>query len=281
MRWERIRYWQWLVIAVVVGLSVGLWRRADAEQAVAGLGESLNGQSQFEEALLQDVRGRRQFDTISVTSELLPDPIGKGRFVHVVSGMYYDGRPDGAEPAWRPAFFVASVPYRPQLDLSRLGAAGEQIRRELAGIGDPTVLDFLAILHRTGGVDYQYAWWRGSAYAIWFWLLGCIVVIGLAFPRVINLKVYGTFSRPPVERRPKLAPVALPDRPATSLRASAALADRPAPAQAPSDVEPATATAVPVLQGGPLEPLAEEAAESKEFGADKDDFYPTERHVRH
>lgn len=41
------------------------------------------------------------------------------------------------------------------------------------------------------------------------------------------------------------------------------------------------AAAVRQLQGGPLEHVAEADADAKEFGADRDDFYPTERHARH
>jgi len=282
MHWERIRYWQWLVMAIVIGVGVAQWRQGFVDDAIKDLGESINGQAQFEEALLQEVQGRRRFDNVVVTPELLPDAHGSRRLFHVVRGMYWDGRAGEGQPVWRAAFFVAPVPYQPQLDLTRLGPAGERIQRELASIKPPTVLDFLQAVHRTHGVEYRYAWWSGSAYARWLWLGGCMLVIGLALPRVINLTVYGTFSRPPIEKRKRLDPVN-----STAMPQSAPMPqlmehdDRPSRSLPSAEPAMEPAAAVRQLQGGPLEHVAEADADAKEFGADRDDFYPTERHARH
>jgi hypothetical protein len=282
MHWERIRYWQWLVIAGVIGFSIAQWRQNYVDDAIRDLGESLNGQAQFEEALLRNIQGRRQFDDVVVTPELLPDGKGAKRLFHVVRGMYWDGRSDGAAPVWRPAFFVAPVPYTPQFDLTRLGSAGEKIAQENSSIKRPTVLDFLRAVHNNNGVKYRYAWWRGSAYAMWLWLAGCIASIGLALPRVINLTVYGTFSRPPIERRKRLDPVISATAPQDPpMPGPIENADRQA--RSVPSAEPAMESVAPVrqLQGGPLEPVAEAHADTKEFGAARDDFYPTERRARH
>jgi len=39
------------------------------------------------------------------------------------------------------------------------------------------------------------------------------------------------------------------------------------------------AAAAPVLTAGALESMSEEERQAKEFGKDRDDFYPTERHA--
>ena len=108
----RVRSWQWLLAGILVGglgaLSVGLW----GEPLLSAYGESINGKRQFEEALLRVEGGRPWFTNLAVHAEERPAPGGGTRTVHVVSGMYYDGRsgvPGGAgefgRAVWRPAFY--------------------------------------------------------------------------------------------------------------------------------------------------------------------------------
>jgi hypothetical protein len=294
MHWERIRYWQWLVIAVFIGLGVARVRQGYVDDAIKDLGESLNGQAQFEESLLRDVQGHRQFENVIVTPERLPDGRGGFHFVHVVRGMYWDGRlnsPTGAQQiTWSPAFFVADVPYHPQLNLALLGPQGEQINRRLSAIRNPTVLDFLSAVQQTHAVHYRYEWWRGSAYAPWLWLGGCTLIIGLALPRVINLSVYGTFTRPKIEKRPAIAPSyrTTHSGPTMTNQDLAQLShlergmEQQLHAATAETVLLAAATESPVraLTSTPLEQAAQSHADQKDFGAEKDDFYPTERHGR-
>ena len=52
MRVERIHRWQWVLIAVVVGFLIGYVRNMFTGEAVSGYGNSMNGQQQFENAIL-------------------------------------------------------------------------------------------------------------------------------------------------------------------------------------------------------------------------------------
>ncbi|MDB5318826.1 MAG: hypothetical protein JWN40_457 [Phycisphaerales bacterium] len=294
MAWERIRHWHWLVIAVIIGLAVPAVRARYVDDAIRDLGESLNGQAQFEESLLRPIQGRRQFDNVTVTPERIDDGLGGKRFVHVVRGQYWDGRLDPAtgQATWRPAFFVAPVPYHMQLDPARLGPQAAQVATQLAAIKNPTVLDFLAAVHQTHNVTYTYAWWRGSAYALWLWLSAAILLIGIALPLTINLTVYSTFRRPRIIKEDgidlsKVAPTP------TSVHTSAVTdqdhsrlaelereleqklsATSPTPSSAPL----ATSAPIPKLSAAPLAPAGNAQLDHKEFGAKEDDFYPTERH---
>jgi len=56
MRVERIHRWQWVIIAVVVGFLIGYVRNLFTGEAVSGYGNSMNGQQQFENAMLTHER---------------------------------------------------------------------------------------------------------------------------------------------------------------------------------------------------------------------------------
>src|SRR5437016_616715 len=96
-----IKWWQWMVVAVVVGLTLALVRRGPAGDLQLQYGESLNDQAKFEAALvdmMQTQTGQRPrvFRDVSVHPFEIDDgPAGK-RPVHVVSGTYFNGRPDAA-----------------------------------------------------------------------------------------------------------------------------------------------------------------------------------------
>src|SRR5207302_8921421 len=52
MRVERIHRWQWVIIALVVGFLIGYVRNLFTGEDVRGYGNSMNGQQQFENAML-------------------------------------------------------------------------------------------------------------------------------------------------------------------------------------------------------------------------------------
>jgi hypothetical protein len=56
MRVERIHRWQWVIIAVIVGFLIGYVRNLFTGEAVSGYGNSMNGQQQFENAMLTHER---------------------------------------------------------------------------------------------------------------------------------------------------------------------------------------------------------------------------------
>jgi hypothetical protein len=56
MRVERIHRWQWVIIALVVGFLIGYVRNHFTAEDVTGYGNSMNGQPQFEAAILSQER---------------------------------------------------------------------------------------------------------------------------------------------------------------------------------------------------------------------------------
>jgi hypothetical protein len=305
MAWERIRHWQWLVVAVVIGVVVVVVRGRYADDAIKAYGESLNGQGSFEAAVLRTIRGHHQFENLTVTPELIDDGAGGRRFVHVVRGMYWDGRVsrggDAPQAAWAPAFFVAPVPYRPVLEPKSIGAAAAaRVAAAMPAGANTTVLDFLSAAGKVadGGVDYHYAWYRGSGYAMWMWVGGCVLLIGIGLPVVINLTVFGTVWRPRMEKEaaadlskvapvPAAAPKVVSETEQARLREleremEERLAGGDTTAPVAGAVAAKAAPAVTKLNAGKLEPAAAtQEGRQVDYGADKDDFYPTERRGRH
>jgi hypothetical protein len=167
-----------------------------------------------------------------------------------------------------------------------LGPQGPQITAKLASLKDPTILDFLHAIHQKHNVNYTYAWWRGSAYALWLWLGASILLISGALPVTINLTVYGTLSRPRRIKEPSidLSKVAAKPDPAPQStdqdhsrleELERELEEKLTSASSsPSSATPAAATSARI----PKLSATQTQADHKEFAIKPDDFYPTERH---
>src|SRR5258706_10569781 len=291
MRLDRVRLWQWMVIGLIVGYAAAMLRGHVAEPLLNSYGESINGQGVFEEALLTRVDGEFRFHDLNV--QLVSDPNGGGT-AHVVRGMFWDGRADDADkPVWRPAFFVARVPYKPLTDLALLDQTkGPELAKRFAALARPTVLDFLRALSEARGVAYRHAWWNSYARLTWF--AGCFIGFGLAMPAVVNLLLFGRLIRPASPPEPMASPGSSPAPVATvkptlsdadlarlemvtSGLESAIDGDKPLSATDAAAVAP---TVVPQLKDEPLSASAAIEKHEREFGADQDDYYPTERHHR-
>jgi hypothetical protein len=287
MRLERVKRWQWVVLAVVVGVALAYARRSDPEAILARRGEGVADQRWFEQELLRQVpladgSTLRAFDRLTVYPLTLREN-GLRKSVHVVAGMdlVEDGR-GARRPALatrpsttgnlRPYFFIAPVPFRPLTDpQTESPAAGE------------TVMDYLESVKQQG-VTYRYAWWADARYAAAAWVGGSVLLVGVLWPTLVNLLAFGTLCRPREEKgvslwRVKASAVKTTTRPVT-------------PAAGPRDVATPTRAAVPAAavptgppDGAPppralvLEPVSAAStnpSEHKEFGARRDDFYPTE-----
>ena len=268
--------WAWLVAGLLVGLvhgSVREWSgRADPLEAYPVL---LTDQRQFEHALVAERHGHRLFKDITVYPHWTNRGSTGGKvLVHLVTGMYWDGRAevkDGAARArWEPACYVAPIPYRPlSSDKPEAGS----------------VVDFLDELRRTRGVESRYAWWWWMRLPLVTSSLGGVLLIGVCLPSALSLVAYGTILPPPREKRPSLWRVRNPRRAAAKPAAPVTVAIDTRPE------EPAAAPPPPVATDPappPLKPLtAEEVSavpvphEEKHFGAGREDFYPTELRVPH
>jgi hypothetical protein len=296
MRLDRFRRWHWVVLSLAVGLGLAQARQFDAHDLLNRLGDGVADRGWFEREVQRQVTladgssvpafGRLRVYPLSVRER------GGRRQVHVVAGMYLTHAGDGgaagggtggtaAVGKLRPYFFIAPVPYR-SLGDERAGKPvdpGATVRRYLDGL-------------RAEGVTYTYAWWADSRYAAAAWVGGSFALVGVLWPTALNLLVYGTFRAPREEKRVslwKVRPAHLPPpRNAVTVAAVAgppvagnrgAACAAPPPQQgatAPPGASTATAPVLSVAPAGDEVAAATPGHEHKEFGAKRDDFYPTE-----
>ena len=288
-----LKRWHWIVIALIVGFLVAGVRQATQDDLtgiwVDDFGYRLSDPAKFEYALTQEFQGNRLFKDITVYPRWIKDAHAGRKLVHVVAGRYWNGQletSDGAARAvWRPTCFIAAVPYRPANDLSLYNKPDSDDfgKRFRATEGNATVLDLLNVMHSAAGVSYRYAWW--DAYPYLAWVGGSLLLIGIAWPTLINLLAFGKLTRPPeakaislwsVRNVPSTAQKTLTQptqHELTELDAELEAAIQSPPAEA----EPASAAPARTLSSTPLELAPVDAGPSKEFGAKQEDYYPTER----
>jgi hypothetical protein len=296
MRLERIQRWQWMVLSIVIGAALAYARRSDPESLLSRLGEGVADQRWLEQELLRKVpladgSSRPAFGRLTV----YPMTVREGaqrKTVHVVAGMYLtEGRhrPGPQLPATAPAsptgklrpyFYIAPVPFQPLADRQ----AGKPAP---AGA---TVTDYLDDL-KPQGVTYAYAWWADARYAAAAWVGGSFLLVGVVWPTCVNLLAFGTLRRPRESRgvslwrvkasaatrvpQPLAPPAPSPAHAGPVRSVAPAGNDLPLPTQRPPATPPPALVLEPVAAG----PAPHD--EHKEFGAGRDDFYPTELKAPH
>jgi len=282
MQFAALSRWHWIVIAVLIGLVIGLVRSADDGDLhginVNGYGLILADQQQFENSLIQDYEGTRLFSDPVIYPHRSTDAAGKPTLVYIVAGRYWDGHPrekNGKTVAeWLPRCFIATTPYKPRVGLS--DGSGKVIQEF------PTVIEFMGALRNRYGVSCRYAWW--AVYPAWTSLGICTVLIGGVWPIVINLLTWGRFTRPPEAKALSLwgvrAPKAPPSTPKPAVQYSGPddLEEQLHSAATSNPTSEEASTPNRLLATGPLDAVTQRPADEREFAADDDDFYPTERH---
>jgi hypothetical protein len=304
MHIEKVRRWQWMLIALAVGFTLSLVRQKYSGDVLGTYGNTMNSPLQFETSLIHEERGVRYFKDLIVYPEFIPTGKSK-KPVHIIAGKYYSGRPerdgDAFVAKWRPYCYIADVPYIPTPQhLAQLGKlVGRDVSKEFKFGPNSTVLDYLAMMKQVRNVEFKYAWWAEPRNSMILWVGSSFVVIGLIWPSIVYLLAFGQLTQPPQEKGVDLSKVvATPTEssaPKTSMpteedmdelramqaKLEADLASRgeeaaPAPAEAAVAVaagpKQLTATHLEVNQTG-------EHHDDKQFGAGADDFYPTERKV--
>jgi prepilin-type N-terminal cleavage/methylation domain-containing protein/prepilin-type processing-associated H-X9-DG protein len=286
--------WQWMAGSVLLGLLVGSLRQTFEDDVVLRIGDTMNGQTQFEDALLASEQGVPLFRDLVVHAARV-SVRGERRRIYVVAGAYYDGRPrwqDGRRVAvWRPICFVSEVPYRPTIDLKQFGTPdAEAVAAAFAARAEPTVLDFLDALRQLHGTSYRYAWWEEPAARLALWSGGSFLLLGVLLPTVLSLITYGTLW-PPRESRAVRGAGSDAKAPTTAAIADLTRVRQLADAMEQDLAEsagdrkrdvtraPAPPAVVP-LHATPLPAATELDGASTEFGTRSDDFYPTELGAR-
>jgi hypothetical protein len=277
---RNIKRWQWIAVSLIVGLTLGYFQQLPSEDWQKKFGGTIT-QSQFEQSLTREQSGLRWFRDIVVYPESI-EIAGKNVPVTIVSGNYFNGKlelQDGKPAAvWRPRCYIVEGAYQPLAPAADAKATSQTVLAYLKGVKD---------------VHFTYAWWRDPNWGMTMWTVGSFVLIGLIWPTVINLIVFGSIMRPKEERGIDLSKAAS-QNPQAGTRVTDA--DLAAVAQMGGELEaklaagagvsgsgpqqPADSTARP-LTAAALEATAEQAHEKKDFGRDKGDFYPTEVHKPH
>ncbi len=201
--------------------------------------------------------------------------------MYIVSGDYFDGQLETLDAShrqavWRRACFIAPTPFHP-------------LDRQVGQFAmNATILDYLDRLGAKG-VGYRYAWWDHPGWIWTIWLGGSVVVIGILWPTVINLIAFGSVWRPRGEHvnifqsksaaGPALEAggVDLTDVVAIGDAMEAKLAAGGGEALAGTEGEAAGNQTRPLSAAEPLRGSVPPTQTDKEFGAGRDDFYPTER----
>ena len=295
-----LRRWHWTLIGLLVGALYGYVRESSANfyDELTSFNSRRIGQREFEAAIISDFHGKRRFTDLSVRPYRLAASGGPTVTVHVVSGLYFDGRTqveNGRVAArWEPAYFVASLPYFPIPAPPRTapatgpagGTAGTSAQLD-------NVMAYLRSPPRGGSIPFEYAswWWLSRPQVLWT-CIG-VLVIGGVWPTIVNLLAFGMLLRPAEAKALSLwratpaADETKPTPPALDPAALDALERELAGASADAVAAPAPAVpakpAIRALRGGAETDAAATAAAQgqKDFGKADEDFYPTEIHAKH
>ncbi len=240
--------------------------------------------------------------------------VGPTRLIYVVMGtklVIEAPPPPGSSRSpqdrvrrYLPHIYRPPTPYIPIMKVSGdPPSSGSKLERLAERLGlkapDPpdSIIAFLRRVEQSHGVRFSYQWWQQPRFRLAAWTVGSFVVIGLIWPTLVNIMAFGSFFRPPEPKKPRLPKrkpppqrvaqeqieraAAMDDVKAMGERLAAELEARGAggpvaeqPAAAPPAPKPLTATKLEVDQKANL------PQEQKVFGADEDDYYPTEVHVR-
>lgn len=308
MKLEKIKRWQWIIISLILGFTVGKLRQIYTDDIIADFGNTMNSTRQFEQGLLAAEKGIPFFKNLVVYPD--PAPRDKSRNYYIVTGKYYGGRPevrsDGtAHAVWRPYCIreqdhvTKSGVYVPSIDLRAFNRpGGPDYVAKFKALPKPTILDFLKIMREARGVNYKYAWWAEPQNALLLWTAGSFLVVGLLWPSFVYLLAFGTLSQPPSDDDIDLSQLkstsssstapAAPTGPTQqdldqleqmeqklmanlASRSDAAPGQPAPPIQAPQPIRQLNAAQSETVQ-------TQEQKDEKSYGAKQDDFYPTERH---
>jgi hypothetical protein len=301
-----------MIVGLVVGFAIAQIRQMYTADVINDFGSSMNSSKQFEMALTDnfEYKGQKHPYFKDLTAYPLKH---RDRWTYVVTGMYCPGRPErkangGGAFVYRPSCFIQEKPvYKPVMDLKTLNKpGGPDYAARWSAIANPTVIDFLNIMHEAKGVNYRYAWWAEPKKSLMLWMATGLVVIGGIWPFLVNLIAFGSLKAPPEEKKVNLRKVKDTSSKTTKAEmstAAATAADMNEVARMTSNLEEklastltektsedaadeAAAAAAAAAGPGPIKQLTATKLEicadldkkdDKAFGAGADDFYPTER----
>ena len=277
-----IRRWHWAAVGLITGLVVGFAR--DAMQPVTADDRLLDRYDviltdarEFEAALTDRVGGEHhRFEDLVVYPARSRARDGSRRYF--VTGQYWDGRQKpGSDGTARYAFacFVTSGPY-----VTSTTTPSKSY---------PSVLAYLEDLRSGGQTEFRNAWWQPLLTdGRLLWPLGTTILLGVVWPTVVNLHAFGTLGRPreskgislwSIRRGPARPHSTPPEAPRTAATGHDASGDS-ALAEVPAAPPASPLTVVHLKQEVALAAAPATPRPQQEYGAEEEDFYPTELHPR-
>ncbi|HEX5243384.1 MAG TPA: prepilin-type N-terminal cleavage/methylation domain-containing protein [Tepidisphaeraceae bacterium] len=287
MRIERVYRWQWMLIGLIGGLLLGSAYRSWTHTDWTAMYNVIGDQDRFEQILLRQDKGQPLFREVTVHPVASEKEQGRG---YVVTGRYFDG--PYAETG-RMLAFEAPTPYPAGSAIDRVSTAtGKNFSQRYAALKNPTIRDYLGLIDEAGFVDVQYPWWEIPAVMLLLWSAAGFFAIGVVWPTLVNLLVFGSLFRPreepgidlsqvkssgPVESK---APTDADLRKLAELEAQleASLSQDAAPTATATATMP---SAPAVLSTQPVAPAAEENPDDRHFALKPKDFYPTDHRESH
>jgi hypothetical protein len=289
-----IRRWHWMVVGLLAGALYGYVRESSANfyDELTSYGARRIGQREFEAAVTKQFHGKAGFSDLVITPHRLIATGGPAVTVHVVYGLYWDGRTqveNGRIAArWEPAYFVASAPYFP----TRASATTTAPAAAPAAAQLDNVMAYLRSPPGGKAAPFEYSSWWWATRPLFVWTCAGFALLGGVWPTVVNLLAFGTFRRPAEAkgvplRQSKPAPQA---EPSGELDPGALEALERALAATPSDAAPEPPPVAPpkpairTLRGDADAETATTVAadrEKKDYGKATEDFYPTELRGKH
>jgi hypothetical protein len=275
---RNIKRWQWILVSLFVGLTLGYFQQSPNENWQTIFGDTIT-QQEFEDGLTRKQNGQHWFRNIVIYPKRL-EVEDKTVNLSIVTGEYFNGSlelQNGQRiPVWHPRCYIAETPFHPITPM-----AGHQDTN--------TIITYLQSLP---GVSYTYAWWWEPNWSLALWTAGSFVVIGLLWPTIVNLLIFGSIRRPKEKRGIDLskvsahAPQSGPRPDNADLSGVAKMADE-IEAKLGAEAGPVEAVAQSHALAPPVTHLSaaslnsnleNDPHERKDYGQDKDDFYPTEVH---
>ena len=171
---DDFKWWHWIAISVVLGLTVGYLQTVVGFNPLRAERRALD-QRVFENELHKKVQGKPTLKDI----RLYPDgPLLLLKFQRLAPSS------DGLTFVYGEWQMTPPVPYRPRTD-------------EPHDRGPTyTVMNYLADTARKDpSISYRYAWWATKPMTVLLWTAGSMVMIGGIWPVVVNLLIGAGFGR--------------------------------------------------------------------------------------
>ena len=175
MQLDQLKRWQWALIGIIVGLMIAYVRTGVEPDNSVSMSLSVREFSQ--EVGVDDLPGNRQrIEDIVLHPPSDPAESAYRKAVQIVTfkRAVFDEQRKGW--VYKPAAIKVELPFKaPGRDGGDYGGSFENYMKAVQG--------------ENKAVTYQFAWWEIPKYQYAIWTAGCLVIIGGAWPTIVNVLV--------------------------------------------------------------------------------------------